>query len=523
MRKIWRLIVIFYILFRYGLDEMAVSYLPNGRIAVLYRCLFFWRKPSVTPAARLRKALEELGPVFVKFGQMLSTRRDLLPEEIADELSKLQDRVPPFDSGLAIEQITKYLERPLDELFASFDSVPIASASVAQVYSAILHNGREVAVKVLRPDVQKRIGRDIELMYVFATLGEKYWRDGKRLRLTAVVREFDKSLHDELDLMREAANYSQLRRNFADSDKLIVPEILWNYCSTNVIVMEKMTGIPISQTDKLVEAGLDLKKLASDGVEIFLTQVFRDAFFHADMHPGNILISVEPETFGRFIALDLGIVGMLDDFDKEYLSKNFVAFFRRDYRMVAQAHIESGWAPRNTSVVELEAAVRTCCEPVFDRPLKEFSFGVVLMRLFQTSRRFNIEIQPQLVLLQKTMLSIEGLGRQLDPDLDLWKTAKPFLENWMDGQIGLKGLIERICAESTNYSHIIPQLPRLVQGALKQISSPDKKEEDRELLGKLVREQMENNRQLTRFLYFVSGILAGLLLMRFLTSGPYFF
>ncbi|EEO28761.1 ubiquinone biosynthesis regulatory protein kinase UbiB [Oxalobacter paraformigenes] len=520
MRKVWRLIVIFYILFRYGLDELAVSYFPSGRIVVFYRCLFFWRNLSVLPGARLRKALEELGPIFIKFGQMLSTRRDLLPADIADELSKLQDRVPPFDSNLAVEQITKYLGAPPEELFASFDRIPVASASVAQVHFARLHNGREVAVKVLRPEMQKRIGRDIELMYVFAALGERFWRDGKRLRLTAVVHEFDKSLHDELDLMREAANYSQLRRNFADSDKLMVPEIFWDYCSTNVIVMEKMVGIPISRTDRLLEAGLDLKKLASNGVEIFLTQVFRDAFFHADMHPGNILISVEPATFGRYIALDLGIVGMLDDFDKEYLSKNFVAFFRRDYRMVAEANIESGWAPPDTSVVELEAAVRTCCEPMFDRPLRDFSFGMVLMRLFQTSRRFNIEIQPQLVLLQKTMLNIEGLGRQLDPDLDLWKTAKPFLEEWMDRQIGFRGLLDRFKAESVNYSRIIPQLPRLVQGALENVARPDKKSE---LLDRLVVEQARINRRLNRLVYFGGGVLIGILLVRILLNWRYFF
>ncbi len=511
MRKIWRLIVIFYILFRYGLDDMAVSYFPHGRLFTLYRCLFFWRKLSTPPAARLRKALEELGPIFIKFGQMLSTRRDLLPIEIADELSQLQDRVSPFDSDLALEQITKSLGASPEQLFSYFDKTPVASASVAQVYFATLHNGKEVAVKVLRPDMQKRIGRDVELMYAFATLGEKFWKDGKRLRLTAVVHEFDKSLHDELDLMREAANYSQLRRNFADSDKLLVPEIFWEYCSTNVIVMEKMTGIPISQTDKLLEAGLDLKKLARDGVEIFLTQVFRDAFFHADMHPGNILISVDPATFGRYIALDLGIVGMLDDFDKEYLSKNFVAFFRRDYKMVAQANIESGWAPPDTRVVELEAAVRTCCEPMFDQPLKNFSFGLVLIRLFQTSRRFNIEIQPQLVLLQKTMLNIEGLGRQLDPDLDLWKTAKPFLEDWMDKQIGLAGLIDRFKIEAANYSRILPQLPRLIQDALKNAAKPDRKTDSSD---KRFIEQKSPFPHLIRLLYLAGGVLIGIFLTR---------
>ena len=519
MRKVWRLIVIFYILFRYGLDEMAVSYIPSQRFVFFYRRVFFWRNLSVPPGVRLRLALENLGPIFIKFGQMLSTRRDLLPGDIADELSKLQDRVPPFDSNVAVEQITRYLGAPPEELFASFDRIPVASASVAQVHFAKLHNGHEVAVKVLRPEMQKRIGRDIELMYVFAALGEKFWKDGKRLRLSAVVHEFDKSLHDELDLMREAANYSQLRRNFADSETLVVPEIFWDYCSTNVIVMERMYGIPISQIDRLKEAGFDLKKLANDGVEIFLTQVFRDAFFHADMHPGNILISTEPSTYGKYVALDLGIVGMLDDFDKVYLSKNFLAFFRRDYKMVAEANIESGWAPPGTSVVELEAAVRVCCEPMIDRPLKDFSFGLVLMRLFQTSRRFNIEVQPQLVLLQKTMLNIEGLGRQLDPDLDLWKTAKPFLEDWMDRQVGVRGMIDRFKLEAVNYGQILPQLPRLLAEALKNVAKPDDRSE---LLDQLIVEQKKINGRLNSFLYFAGGLLFGILLVKILFNWRFF-
>lgn len=468
MRKLWRLISIFFVMFRHGLDDMAVSYLFSQGAASFYRGIFFWRGLARPAAERFRRALEELGPIFIKLGQVLSTRRDLLPEDFADELAKLQDQVPPFDASLARNQVTKSLGAPPEVLFAEFDAQSVASASIAQVHFAVLKDGRKAAVKILRPDILRRIERDLELMYAFAALGEKYWMDGRRLRLSEVVREFDNSLHNEIDLLCEAGNYSQLRRNFEGSDKLVVPEIYWEYCSSEVITMERMEGIPISRIDELREAGFDLKKLSRNGVDIFLTQVFDHAFFHADMHPGNILISTMPDSWGKFIALDLGIVGMLDDFDREYLSKNFIAFFRRDYHLVAQTHIECGWAPPETRAVELEAAIRTCCEPVFDRPLKEFSFGLVLMRLFQTSRRFNIEIQPQLILLQKTMLNIEGLGRQLDPDLDLWRTAKPFLENWMKRQPDIRKLIERIKMESISYSRLLPRLPLLIQQALEK-------------------------------------------------------
>jgi ubiquinone biosynthesis protein len=492
--KFLRLLKILRVATKYGLDEIAISGLKVPRTAKLIDTLIFWRDIRAPRGERLRMALEELGPIFVKFGQVLSTRRDLMPTDIADELARLQDRVPPFDSDLAIAQITRSLGQHPDQLFASFERTPVASASIAQVHFAVLKDGREVAVKVLRPGMKKSIDEDVALMHMAAGLIGRVWADSKRLKPKEVVAEFDKYLHDELDLMREAANASQLRRNFAGSNLLLVPEMHWDYCSSSVIVMERMHGIPVSQIERLVAEGVDLKKLSRDGVEIFFTQVFRDGFFHADMHPGNILVSTNPATFGRYIALDFGIVGTLNDFDKDYLSQNFLAFFRRDYKRVAEAHIESGWAPRETRVDELEAAVRACCEPIFDRPLKDISFGQILLRLFQTSRRFNVEVQPQLVLLQKTLLNIEGLGRQLDPDLDLWKTAKPYLERWMAEQVGVAGLIERLKAEAPRYAHILPALPRLVQRALIQAAEPPTL--NAELLKALIGEQRRTNRLL---------------------------
>jgi ubiquinone biosynthesis protein len=468
--KLLRFLKILRVATRYGLDEIAISGLNVPRTAKLIDRIVFWRDISAPRGVRLRMALEELGPIFVKFGQVLSTRRDLMPPDIADELARLQDRVPPFDSDLAIAQITLSLGAHPNELFASFERTPVASASIAQVHFAVLRDGKEVAVKVQRPGMKKTVDEDVALMGVAARLVERLWPESRRLKPREVVGEFDKYLHDELDLMREAANASQLRRNFSNSTLLMVPEMYWDYCSSSVIVMERMHGIPVSQTDRLIAAGVDMKKLSSDGVEIFFTQVFRDGFFHADMHPGNILVSTAPETFGRYIALDFGIMGTLNDYDKDYLSQNFLAFFRRDYKRVAEAHIESGWAPKSTRVDELEAAVRACCEPIFDRPLKDISFGQILLRLFQTSRRFNVEVQPQLVLLQKTLLNIEGLGRQLDPDLDLWKTAKPYLERWMGEQVGWRGMIERLKAEAPRFAQIFPQLPRLAHQALEKAS-----------------------------------------------------
>ncbi len=507
IRKFLRLLKIVRVSVRYGLDEIAISGFDKPRISKFLDVVFFWRDLSTPRAVRLRRALEELGPIFVKFGQVLSTRSDLFPLDIVAELSKLQDRVPPFDSDLAIAMIEASLGAHPDELFARFERVPVASASIAQVHFAALKDGTQVAVKVLRPGMKKLIDEDVALMHIAANFINHVWADSKRLKIQEVVQEFDKYLHDELDLMREAANASQLRRNFAESRLLLVPEMYWDYCSSNVIVMERMHGIPVSQTARLVEAGVDLKKLSTDGVEIFFTQVFRDGFFHADMHPGNILVSIEPETFGRYIALDFGIVGTLNDYDKDYLSQNFLAFFRRDYKRVAEAHIESGWAPKETRVDELEAAVRACCEPIFDRPLKDISFGQVLLRLFQTSRRFNVEVQPQLVLLQKTLLNIEGLGRQLDPDLDLWKTAKPYLERWMAEQVGWRGFIERLKAEAPRYSHIFPQLPRLAHQALTLAAERDV--DTKVLLAQLVAEQRHTNRLMSFFVFFVGAFVVG--------------
>ncbi|MFZ9314174.1 MAG: ubiquinone biosynthesis regulatory protein kinase UbiB, partial [Burkholderiaceae bacterium] len=447
--------------------------LNSRSLGVLLQLLRLGRRFEEKRGVRIRQALESLGPIFVKFGQVLSTRRDLLAEDIADELALLQDQVPPFDSALAIATIERALGQPLASIFASFDAQPVASASIAQVHFAQLHDGREVAVKVLRPGMAQIIDKDLALLRLFAQVVERFSADGKRLKPREVVAEFDNYLHDELDLVREAANATQLRRNFEGSALLQIPEMIWDLCRTDVLVMERVYGIQINRMQRLREAGVDLKQLSRDGVEIFFTQVFRDGYFHADMHPGNILVADRGPRFGRYIALDFGIVGTLSEYDKNYLAQNFLAFFRRDYRRVAELHIESGWAPADTRVDALEAAVRGVCEPFFDRPLKEISLGQVLLRLFQASRRFNVEIQPQLVLLQKTLLNIEGLGRQLDPDLDLWVTAKPFLENWMQEQVGFAALRRQTQREAERWAAMLPQLPRLAHTALSRLAYPE--------------------------------------------------
>jgi ubiquinone biosynthesis protein len=423
MRHLARLVFIAFTVLRFGLDEVALSAFRQRWVRLMVRVATVGRRLDEPRGVRLRRALERLGPIFVKFGQVLSTRRDLLPLDIADELAKLQDRVPPFPAAQARALVEKAYGRRLEEVFASFDAEPVASASIAQVHFATLKSGREVAVKVLRPGMLAVIDDDLTLLHQLARWVERLSADGKRLKPREVVAEFDGYLHDELDLVREAANAAQLRRNMAGLNLVMVPEMVWELCTSGVMVMERMDGVPIGQIARLREAGVDLRKLARDGVTIFFTQVFRDGFFHADMHPGNIQVSLAPATFGRYIALDFGIVGTLTDNDKEYLAHNFIAFFRRDYKRVAELHVESGWVPPGTRIDALESAIRAVCEPHFDRPLKDISLGQVLMRLFQTSRRFNVEIQPQLVLLQKTLLNIEGLGRQLDPELDLWTTA----------------------------------------------------------------------------------------------------
>ena len=509
MTRIFRGFFIVWTVLRFGLDELVLSGFQKPWIKLIRRIVSVGRNLRAPRGERLRQALESLGPIFVKFGQVMSTRRDLLPPDIADELAKLQDRVPPFESALAVSMIEKSFGRPLAQIFASFDHTPIASASIAQVHFAVLPNGREVAVKVLRPNMKPAIEKDLALMHMMAGWVEGASADGKRLKPREVVAEFDKYLHDELDLLREAASAAQLRRNMAGLDLVMIPEMIWDYCMPDVMVMERMKGIPISQVQRLRDAGVDMKKLARDGVTIFFTQVFRDGFFHGDMHPGNIQVSLEPATFGRYISLDFGIVGTLTEVDKEYLAQNFSSFFRRDYKRVAELHIESGWVPASTRVDELEAAIRACCEPYFDRPLKEISLGLVLMRLFQTSRRFHVEIQPQLVLLQKTLLNIEGLGRELDPDLDLWSTAKPFLEKWMIEQVGPEKLLAQLKAEAPTYAKLLPALPRLLTQYLKQAPDAGRRE-----LMELLAEQKRTNKLLQGIIYGGIGFLLGLAAMQ---------
>ncbi|MFA7270277.1 MAG: ubiquinone biosynthesis regulatory protein kinase UbiB [Sterolibacterium sp.] len=510
--RLLRLIKIVRVASRYGLDQMILEHEPSGRLMHVAAALQFWRvfggQLQEPRAVRLRQALEALGPIFVKFGQILSTRRDLLPQDIADELAKLQDQVPPFSSELAIAELERVYGKPVDEVFASFTREPVASASVAQVHFATLRDedgGHEVAVKILRPGIIPVITHDIGLLRVAAGLLEKLWPDGRRLKPLEVVAEFEKYLHDELDLMREAANCSLLHRNFKDSPLLLVPEVYWDWCDHTVMVMQRMHGTPIGQIDALREQGVDLAALSRSGVEIFFTQVFRDGFFHADMHPGNIFVTPA----GQYVALDFGIVGTLTDIDKNYLAHNFLAFFNRDYKRVAETHVESGWAPADTRIDEFEASIRAVCEPFFDRPLKDISFGRVLLRLFQTSRRFNVEIQPQLVLLQKTLLNIEGLGRQLDPNLDLWRTAKPFLERWMSEQLGWRGLIGNLKREAPQWAKILPALPRLAHKALQL----DSEGELRAQLALIQFEQAHQRRLLTIGLLLLAGLL-GVLLLR---------
>ena len=514
MNRMFRGIFIVWTVWRFGLHELMLSNFKQPVLKILSQILTLGRVYKLSRGERLRLSLEQLGPIFVKFGQVMSTRRDLLPDDIAVELAKLQDRVPPFSSDIAVATIERAFGRPVSEIFESFDHVPVASASIAQVHFALWKNKQgvvqEVAVKVLRPNMLQAIEKDLNLMRMMAGWLEKISADGKRLKPREVVAEFDKHLHDELDLVREAANGAQLRRNMQSLNLVLIPEMYWDYCHPEVIVMERMKGLPISQVDALRAAGVDIPQLAKDGVTLFFTQVFRDGFFHADMHPGNIQVSIEPETMGRYISLDFGIVGTLTEYDKEYLAQNFSAFFRRDYKRVAELHIESGWVPSHTRVDELESAIRSVCEPYFDRPLKEISLGMVLLRLFQTSRRFNVEVQPQLVLLQKTLLNIEGLGRQLDPELDLWNTAKPFLEQWMIDQVGPKRFFQQLREQAPQYAKIMPQLPRLMHDFLKHSSSGSKDQQLKALLA----EQQRTNRLLQAIVYVVIGFVSTLIVLQ---------
>ena len=458
---IFRIIFIIFIVLKFRLDEFF-KLRKNSILSILLSPLSLIKSKKNNRAIRLRLALESLGPIFIKFGQMLSTRKDLLPSDIAIELSKLQDKVPPFEFKKVKQTIENSYSKKITSVFKEFNEKPIASASVAQVHFAKLHNGEKVAVKILRPNIESEVKKDIKLLHLIANILYKIWSDGKRLKPDEVVSEFERHTQSELNLLLEAGHCSHLGENFKDKKLLVVPNVFWDYCHEKVMVMERMDGIPISNIDAIKKNKIDLSELAKNGVEIFFTQVFRDGFFHADMHPGNIQVAKS----GKYIAMDFGIMGTLNEQDKLYLAKNFAAFFKRDYREVARVHIESGWVPSETSIDEFENAIRSVCEPIFNKPLKDISFGKLLIRLFQTSKKFNMEIQPQLTMLQKTLLNVEGLGRDLDPNLDLWVTARPFLENWLKEQIGPKNLINRIKKEFPNWVDVAPQLPTLLHSYL---------------------------------------------------------
>ncbi|MFP4271992.1 MAG: ubiquinone biosynthesis regulatory protein kinase UbiB [Halothiobacillaceae bacterium] len=471
---LWRLLMIQLVLYRHGLDEIVLAlhiFRPLRFLRFFSPWYWFGDTRRRSRGERLVRALEDLGPIFVKFGQMLSTRRDLLPGDIADSLTALQDRVRPFPSEQAVTVIEQAFGKPVDEVFSAFDRRPLASASIAQVHTACLNSGESVIVKIVRPGIEKRIRRDLEILYIVAGLAQRYWSEGPRLHPVEVIEEFDKTLMDELDLLREAANAAELKRQFDDSGLLYVPRVHWDHCRSNVLVQERIHGIPIADMAALQDAGVDMKKLAERGVEIFFTQVFGNNFFHADMHPGNIFVDATHPTEPTYIAVDFGIVGSLTPEDQRYLAENFHAFFNRDYKRVAELHVESGWVPRETRIEEFESAIRTVCEPIFQKPLREISFGHFLLRLFQVARRFQMEVQPQLVLLQKTLLAIEGLGRQLYPDLDLWQTAKPFIESWMRERIGPRAFLGKLRAELPFLAEHLPEWPRLAMRALQASES----------------------------------------------------
>lgn len=508
--RILRVIKILSVIFGFGLDEFILAHSRFRWVRVLLKPFLFWRGLKQPRAERLRLALEHLGPIFVKFGQLLSVRPDLIPADIVQELSKLQDRVPPFAEEQVIAALNHGYGEPYSNLFQDLNLTPVASASIAQVHFATIKSGkfagRDAAIKIVRPGIEHVIAKDVSLLRVLAGVLERIMPDGRRLRPREVVHEFEKNIYDELDMIREAANASQLRRNFADGRLLYVPEVFWDFCRERLLVTERINAIPVNAVAELRANNVDIKRLSREGVEIFFTQVFRDAFFHADMHPGNIFVLKD----GRYSGVDFGIMGTLSETDKRYLATNFMAFFNRDYHRVAQAHIDAGWVPKDTRVDEFESAIRSVCEPIFGRPLKEIYFGRVLLRLFEVSRRFKMEVQPQLVLLQKTLLQIEGLGRQLDPDLDLVPIAKPILKRWMSDQLGWRALVRHVREEAPQWGTLVPQLPRLAFGYL---SSRANKTQDNQLADLLA----DQRRQLRRTLWLgiFLGVLAGAVVVLF--------
>src|ERR1700722_15089605 len=524
LRVLARLVQIERVLVRHRLDDFVRAthlYRPLRFVFFISPWTWFHRGSDLSRGARLRLALEELGPIFVKFGQALSTRRDLLPADIADELAKLQDRVPPFDSAMAIATIEKAFGQGLDEIFGSFEHKPLAAASIAQVHVATLKNGREGVVKILRPGMREIIDLDLEVLHYLAELADEYWQDARRLRPVDLVREYRKTILDELDLLREAGNAAQLKRNFAGSPLLYVPEVYWDYCRVNVMVMERIHGVIVNDLDELRARGTNIRKLAENGVEIFFTQVFRDNFFHADMHPGNIFVQIDDPQNPRYAAVDFGIVGSLQARDQHYLAENFLAFFDRDYARVAALHVESGWVPRGTRGDELETAVSTVCEPIFNKPLKDISFAQVLLRLFETARRFDMQVQPQLILLQKTLFNIEGLGRQLYPELDLWKTAQPVLREWMKERTSPRTIFKEIRAHWPDALLTLRQIPQIVQTSIREAAEGTGPAVERQLAQ--LRAEMRAA-ALRRDLWLAAGVLwlSGLIWLALLTQYPWF-
>jgi ubiquinone biosynthesis protein len=523
-RQLRRMLHIQRVLLKHGLDELVTATHLLRPLAAFRRIPGFRMRKTARElpiGVRIREALVELGPVFVKFGQALSTRRDLLPPDIAAELALLQDRVPPFPTAETHRQLAAAYRTPLEQMFARFDDEPLAAASIAQVHTARLPDGREAIVKVLRPGVREQIRSDVEVLHSLAALAQRYWSEVRRLRPREVVREFDITLMDELDLMREAANASQLRRNFADSPLLYVPETYWDWCRPGVLVMERVHGINIGETQQLRDAGVNMHRLAASGVEIFFTQVFRHNFFHADMHPGNIFVNATDPENPQYVAVDFGIIGTLGARDQQYLAESFLAFFKRDYRRVARLHVESGWVAPGTRVEAMESAFRTVCEPIFHRPLKDISFGQFMVRLFSVARRFDMEVQPQLILLQKTLLNVEGLGRELYPDLDLWETAQPILAEWMRERVSGRAVLERLREQLPEMSETVQELPQVLSAILQRAAEGRLQVEVRHPALDPLREEFEAGRE-QRWTTGTGGalLLGGVLWLGLATSPP---